>query len=115
MKREMTCIVCPIGCTLEAELTADGQVLSVKGNTCKRGEKYAKAECTNPQRTLTTTLRCEDGRMVAVKTDTTIPKEKMLEAMQMINGTVVKTPVRIGDILVRNVFGSNVVAAQNRK
>lgn len=114
-KREMTCIVCPKGCTLEIELTEDGKVLSVKGNTCKRGAKYAETECTNPKRMITTTLRCEDGRMVAVKTDTAIPKDKVFEAMELINGTVVKLPVMIGDVLVKDVFGSNVVAIQNRK
>lgn len=115
MKREMTCIVCPMGCAMEIELSEDGQVLSVKGNTCKRGAKYAETECINPQRTITTTLRCEDGRMVAVKTDTTIPKDKMFEAMELINKTVVKLPVMIGDVLVKDVFGSNIVATQNRK
>ena len=113
-KREMTCIVCPKGCTLEIELAGDGRVLSVKGNICKRGAKYAEAECTNPQRTITTTLRCEDGSLVAVKTDATIPKDKMFEAMKLINGTVVKLPVKIGDVLVKNIFGSNIVATQNR-
>lgn len=115
MKKELTCIVCPMGCALAAELADDGRVLTVTGNTCKRGVKYAEAECTNPQRTLTTTLRCEDGRLVAVKTATTIPKDKLFEAMQMINGTVVKLPVRIGDVLLKDVFGSSVVATQNRK
>lgn len=115
MKKEMTCIVCPMGCGLEIELTEDMQVLSVKGNHCKRGAEYANDECTNPQRTITTTLRCEDGRMVAVKTDAGIPKDKMFEAMQMINGTVVKLPVFVGDVVVKDVFGSNVVATQNRK
>ncbi len=115
MKKEMTCIVCPMGCTLEIELAEEGKLLSVKGNTCKRGVKYAEAECTNPQRTITTTLRCEDGRMVAVKTDTAIPKDKMFEAMELISGTIVKLPVMIGDVLVKDVFGSNVIATQNRK
>lgn len=114
MKRELTCIVCPMGCALKVELDSEGNVLEVKGNTCKRGAKYAETECTNPQRTITTTLRCEDGRMVSVKTDRTIPREKMLEAMQLINGNIVKLPVKIGDILVNDVFGSNVVATQNR-
>lgn len=115
MKKDMTCIVCPMGCTLEIELDEDGKVFSVKGNNCKRGAKYAVDECTDPQRTITTTLRCEDGRMVAVKTDTTIPKDKMFEAMELISGTVVKLPVIIGDVLVKDVFGSNVVATQNRR
>lgn len=114
MTREMTCIVCPLGCTLTVEQTEDGKIL-VTGNTCPRGAKYAENECTNPQRTITTTLRCDDGSMVAVKTDRTIPKDKMMEAMEMINGTVVKVPVAIGDVLIENVFGSNVVATQNSR
>ena len=64
MKKEMTCIVCPLGCTLTVEQTEDGAVV-VTGNTCPRGAKYAENECINPQRTITTTLRCEDGSMVA--------------------------------------------------
>lgn len=114
MVREMTCIVCPLGCTLRVEQKEDGRVL-VTGNTCPRGAKYGEDECTNPQRTITTTLRCEDGSMIAVKTDRTIPKEKMFEAMEQINGTVVKLPVTIGDVLIENVFGSNVVATQNSR
>ena len=115
MEREMTCIVCPMGCTLKVELSDKGEVLKVSGNNCKRGAVYAEAECTNPQRTITTTLRCEDGSMVAVKTNTTIPKDKMFEAMERINGTVIKLPVSIGDVLIEDVFGSNVVATQNRR
>lgn len=114
MEREMTCIVCPLGCTLKVEMAEDGSIINITGNTCPRGAKYAEMEVKDPQRTVTTTLRCEDGSMVAVKTDRTIPKDKMFEAMNRINGTVVKLPVKIGDVLVEDVFGSNVVAAQNR-
>lgn len=114
MEKEMVCIGCPMGCNLKITLTEDGTFQSVTGNTCKRGETYAENECTNPQRTLTTSLRCEDGDMIAVKTDRTIPKDKVLEAMQILNRNVVKLPVRIGDVLVEDVFGSRVVATQNR-
>ena len=114
-KREMTCIICPKGCNLEIDLAENGQVLSVKGNACKRGAKYAEAECINPQRTITTTIRCEDGKLVAVKTDTEIPKDKMFEAMELINQKVVKLPIMVGDVLIKDVFGSNVVATENRK
>ena len=110
----MTCIICPKGCNLEIDLAENGQVLSVKGNTCKRGAKYAEEECTNPKRTITTTLRCEDGHMITVKTDTAIPKDKMFETMKLINQTVVNLTVSIGDILIKDVFGSNVIATQNR-
>lgn len=114
MEKEMVCIGCPMGCNLKITLTEDGKFQSVTGNTCKRGETYAEDECTNPQRTLTTSLRCEDGDMIAVKTDRTIPKDKVLEAMQILNGKIVKLPVRVGDVLVEDVFGSQVVATQNR-
>lgn len=113
MERELTCIVCPMGCTIKVEMSKDRQVLNVTGNRCKRGEKYAASECTDPQRTITTTLRCENGSLVSVKTDRTIPKDKMLEAMQRMSGVRIKLPVKIGDILIRDVFGSNVVATQN--
>lgn len=114
MKRELTCIVCPMGCSLEIELEGNS-VVSVKGNTCPRGLKYAEDECTNPQRTVTTTVKCSDGGMVAVKTDTTIPKDKIFECMKIINKTVADLPIFVGDVIIKDIFGSNVIATQNRK
>ena len=114
MIRELTCIVCPIGCSLTAEIEND-KVVSVKGNTCPRGKVYAEAECTHPMRTVTSTMRCSNGEMVSVKTDSTIPKDKMFECMDIINKTTVKLPVHVGDVLIENVFGSNIVATQNKE
>ena len=51
--------------------------------------------------------------MVAVKTETTIPKEKMFECMQLINNAVVKLPAKVGDVVLEDVFGSRVVVTQN--
>lgn len=115
MKREMICIGCPMGCQLSAELTETGAFVSVTGNTCKRGAEYARTECTDPRRTLTTTLRCADGGVVAVKTEQPIPKGRLMEAMKQLNQVVVPLPVTIGDVLVPDVFGSRVVACQNRR
>ncbi|MDD6326789.1 MAG: DUF1667 domain-containing protein [Lachnospiraceae bacterium] len=114
MKREMVCIGCPMGCQLSAELTEAGVFVSVTGNTCKRGAEYARTECTDPRRTLTTTLRCVDGGVVAVKTEQPIPKDRLMEAMKQLNQVVVPLPVTIGDVLIPDVFGSRVVACQNR-
>ena len=41
--KEFTCIRCPMGCALRAEVE-DGKVVRVTGNTCKRGEDYAQQE-----------------------------------------------------------------------
>lgn len=114
MKRELTCIVCPIGCQLTVELE-NGKVTDVSGNTCPRGKVYAENECTNPQRTITSTVKCSDGSMVAVKTDRTIPKEKMFECMEIINNKILDLPVSIGDVIIEDVFGSNIVATQNKR
>ena len=108
MIKKLTCIVCPIGCSLEVNIE-DKKVISVTGNTCPRGEKYAKDECTNPTRTITSTVRCEDGSVVPVKTDRPIPKNKISDCMKIINATVIKTNFNRGDIILENVFGSNIV------
>lgn len=114
MERKLTCIICPLGCPLTVEL-ADGKVEKVTGNTCKRGAAYAQDECTNPQRTVTSTVICSDGTPVAVKTDGTVPKDKVFECMEIINRIVAPLPVRIGDILASDVFGVNIVATANKE
>ena len=50
--RELTCIGCPMGCQLRATLE-DGVVTAVTGNTCPRGDAYARKECVHPERTVT--------------------------------------------------------------
>lgn len=113
MERKLTCIICPLGCELTVQ-TEDKKVLDVKGNTCPRGKVYAENECTNPQRTITSTVKCNDGSLVSVKTDKPIPKEKMAGCMQIINSAVATLPVSIGDVIIEDVFGSNIVATQNK-
>lgn len=112
MKRELTCIVCPMGCNITVEIE-NGAVKSVSGNTCRRGEEYAKNECTNPKRTVTSTVRCSNGRVVSVKTDKTIPKENMKDCIKIINNKVAPLPISIGDVIIDNVFGANIVATSN--
>ncbi len=110
--RNLTCIVCPRGCALTVEME-DGAVKSIAGNLCPRGKKYAEDECIHPMRTVTSTVKTEDGGVIAVKTDRTIPKENVFECMEKINAAVAKLPVHIGDVIIADVFGANVVATQN--
>ncbi len=111
--KKLTCIVCPMGCSLEIQLE-DGAVKSVTGNTCKRGLDYAHHECTNPLRTVTSTVKCENGDVVAVKTDRPIPKKNVMECMKIINNAVAYFPIRVGDVIIKDVFGSNIVATANK-
>ncbi len=113
MKRTLTCIVCPLGCTLEA--TIDGKnVTSVEGNTCPRGKEYAITECISPMRTVTSTVKCDDGGLVAVKTSRPIPKEKIFDCVKIINNSLVHLPIHIGDVIIKDVYGSDIVATQER-
>ncbi len=84
MKKELTCIVCPMGCQLKIEVE-NGKVNSVSGNTCKRGENYAITEMTNPTRVITTTVRTKSGEIVSVKTDGQVRKDKIFDYMKVIN------------------------------
>lgn len=114
MVKELVCVACPIGCMMSVELNRKKEVLSVTGNTCKRGEQYAKDECTNPVRMLTTTIKVNGGSMpvVSVKTSVPIPKGKMFECMEEINAQVVDAPVRMGDVLICDICdtGADIVA-----
>ena len=114
MIRELTCIVCPKGCQLKVELEGK-KVLSVTGNTCKRGAVYAETECTAPMRTLTTTAAVEGGGVVPVKTDKTIPKELLFDAMKEVNAARVPKDAKLGDIVIENLLGTgaNVVTTRN--
>lgn len=116
MKKELTCIVCPMGCHLSVELDEAGLPVSVEGNRCPRGAAYAKDELTHPTRTLTSTVRLanREGRMLSVKTNRPISKGKLFDAMEILRTVAVEAPVSIGDVIVADLFGeADVVATEN--
>ena len=115
MKRELTCIVCPRGCNLTVEFNEDKSIKSVSGNGCKRGITYAENECTRPMRTVTSTVRCDDGRIVPVKTASAVPKELVFDVMREINSVRPEGRISVGDVIIENVCGTgvDVVAAAN--
>ena len=115
-RKELICIGCPMGCPIVVEME-DGKVLSVTGNTCLRGESYARKEVTNPTRIVTTTVRVDGGKvpMINVKTERDIPKDKIFECIAALRGVTMKAPIHIGDIILENVAdtGVNIVADGN--
>lgn len=115
MINNLTCIVCPMGCQLKVEME-NGKVISVEGNTCPRGLEYAKNEMTNPMRTITTTVRTADGKIVPVKTDGNVPKGKMFDCMKIINELHPEpSECKIGNVIYKNILdsGVNVVVTAN--
>ncbi|MDD3367312.1 MAG: DUF1667 domain-containing protein [Lachnospiraceae bacterium] len=106
--REFTCIGCPLGCQLTVTMNADD--ITVTGNTCPRGEAYAKKEVTNPTRIVTSSVVIKHGPLarVSVKTANDIPKGKIFDVMKEIRETVIEAPVAIGDVVIADVAGTGV-------
>jgi len=117
-KRQVTCINCPLGCTLDVEIHSDDSI-SVTGFQCARGEDYAKKEVLNPTRTITSTVPVLNGDvpMVSVKTSGDIPKKSIKSCMLALKDVVVEAPIYIGDIIVEHICGTdiNIVATKEVK
>lgn len=115
-KVSLVCIQCPVGCMMEATV-CDKEVINVENNRCKRGEIYAKKELVNPTRILTSTVLIEGATIgrLPVKTSEDIPKEKIFECIKAIKSVKVKSPVEIGDIIIKNVAntGVDIIATRN--
>lgn len=114
--KNLICINCPMGCALTVEMDED-RVAGVSGNTCERGEAYAKKEMTDPTRIVTSTVRVVGGKsdMVSVKTKEDIPKGKIFECIKELKTVQVQAPIHIGDVVLTNVAGTgiDVIATKN--
>jgi len=130
--RNLTCIVCPMGCSLNVAQAADTPDLIITGNRCPRGAAYAQEEIRAPKRVVTATCCIESGvgakmpanmpakmsanipRRVPVKTADPCPKEKIPALLEDIYKTKVSLPVRAGDTVIAdwNGEGINIVATR---
>ena len=117
--KNLTCIGCPLGCQIEVMMEEDGRIRLVTGNSCPRGDKYARKEVTSPTRIVTSSVHVYGSRtgerMVPLKTASDIPKDKIMDVIRDLRGVSVPCPVRIGDVLIRDVAGTGVdmIAAKN--
>lgn len=102
---ELVCINCPRGCHLN--VTKQNDEVVVTGNMCPRGKTYAINELTNPMRTITTTVSviAKNETRLPVITSCQIPKDKMMDIMKALKEVSVKAPVKINDVIVKNICG----------
>ena len=114
MIKDLVCIVCPRGCHLKVDTSNDYEVI---GNLCPRGETYGVKELTNPTRVITSTVKIEGGihKRVPVKTNGDIPKDLNYDCMKIINGITLKSPIKMGDVVVENILetGIDLVVARD--
>lgn len=104
---ELICITCPKGCRLKVDEEND---YAVTGNSCPRGAEYGRNELRNPKRVITSTVRTASAEhpRCPVKTNGAIPKGKMFEAMKMLDDITLKPPVKTGDTVIENLFGTGI-------
>jgi len=120
--RSLTCIVCPIGCSLDVEEDANSdENMSVTGNRCPRGEVYAREEIRAPKRVVTATCRIEGEvgsassvRRVPVKTASPCPRERIPALLHDIYKIRLALPVRAGDVIIADWKGENIDVVATR-
>ena len=116
MIRNLTCIECPRSCVLRVDIE-NCRVVKVTGEKCPKGKDYAVSEAENPQRVLTSAVSSSGLalKMIPVRTDKPIPKDRILEAAGEIRKIKVDRPVQIGEIVAANLLGLgvNVIATRD--
>ncbi len=116
--KEIICIVCPIGCRLTVSKDdAQTHGYLIEGNKCARGITYGIKEMTNPTRIIPTTVVIKNAFLsrLPVKSDQPFPKAMIFEFMKVANSVEVEAPVKIGDVIIKNVLGTgiNIVATRS--
>jgi CxxC motif-containing protein len=113
--KKFLCVSCPVGCPLTVTLE-DGAILSIEGNTCPLGEKYARNEVINPVRTFTSTVRVDGGSLPVcpVRSRTPLPLSRIFDVAREVARLSVSPPVEVGQTLIENVCGtgSDIVASR---
>ncbi|MDK6029457.1 DUF1667 domain-containing protein [Ignisphaera sp. 4213-co] len=113
---EMVCIRCPASCTLRVTIK-DNSIESVEGALCPRGIEFAKSEISNPVRYVMSVVKVRGGDMptVSVITRDPVPKDCIWQVMKMLARIEVEAPVEVGDVIIRNVCGTDIIATRRVK
>ena len=113
---KMICITCPMGCSVE--LTREGQtLLSVDGNTCKRGEEYVRRELTDPRRMVATTVKVKDGihPLVPVYTEEAFPKPRIFDLLEKLRQVELEAPVEMDQVVLPNALDTGIDILASRE
>lgn len=112
---QFNCTTCPSECLLTVKVVRDAngavvEVRSVTGNSCPRGDKFARQELTCPMRVLATTVAVSGGdeALLPVRTAEAIPLALHAQAMDLIRGLVVNAPIHMGDVILPNLLDTNI-------
>lgn len=108
-QKNLICISCPRGCHLAAEKDTNGE-WQISGNMCPLGKKYAVQEMTDPRRVVTAVMKTDDpaNPFVPVRSNQAYPKSEIPALLNRLYKMEVKTPVKLGDVVLSDVNGSGI-------
>jgi len=113
IEKQMICIVCPNGCELEVTYK---DTITVKNALCSKGVEYARNELMNPVRNLTSTVKVVGGvlPLVSVRSNKPVPKDKLIEIVQLLKTIELKAPVQFHQIVYKDVLstGADIIATR---
>jgi CxxC motif-containing protein len=109
IEKEITCIVCPIGCKILVRALEDKFEL-LDGNKCKRGIDYARSEALDPRRMLTSSILVKNGNwpLVSVKSSKPVQKHKIYSVLKEIKKVKVEAPIKSGQLIIKNVANTKI-------
>ena len=115
VEKELICVTCPRGCKLRV-MTDGENILEVLGNNCKRGCSYAETELRDPRRMVASTVRVCNGERPVLPVTLSAPIQKPLirDLLNEISTVTVDAPVKMGDVIIKNVLDSGVDVVASR-
>lgn len=107
MLKEFTCILCPNGCEIQAEVDENNTIQSITGANCQGGASYVRQELTDPQRTISSSVLVKGGALplVSVRLSRPVPKASIFPVMEQIKKITLTAPVHTGEVILPNVLG----------
>ncbi|MDJ0955182.1 MAG: DUF1667 domain-containing protein [Acidimicrobiia bacterium] len=110
------CIGCPLGCRLEVDEDPAGDIVEIRGFSCRKGKTFAEREHTDPRRMITTTVGVTGGLWARLPVHATeeMPKHQMWDVIDLLRTVSVTAPVAMGDVVVAGILGSEVDVVASR-
>jgi len=113
---EYLCIGCPLGCRLEVDEDPAGDIVEIRGFSCRKGKTFAEREHTDPRRMITTTVGVTGGLWARLPVHATeeMPKNLLWDVIDALRRVTVTAPVTVGDVIVPRILGTEVDVVASR-
>ena len=87
------------------------------GAECSRGVAYARSEISDPRRIFTSTVRLDgsDIKMVPVRTDRPIKKQRWKQAVELVKGLKAIAPVAFGQVIEKDFTEKDINLVSSRE